>query len=50
MPWHLALVASVNTLQPLMVLIYVIFLSLFMPGILQEKIGRETLDFLNNQH
>lgn len=40
-----ALAASVNALQPLMVLIYVIFLSLFMPGILKEEIGRETLAF-----
>ncbi len=40
-----ALVASVNALQPLMVLIYVIILSLFMPGILKEEITRETLVF-----
>ncbi len=40
-----ALAASVNALQPLIVLIYVIFLSLFMPGILKEEMGRETLAF-----
>ncbi len=40
-----ALAASVNALQPLMVLIYVIFLSLFMPGILKEEMIRETLAF-----
>ncbi len=37
--------ASVNAIQPLMVLIYVIILSLFMPGILKEEITRETLVF-----
>ncbi len=40
-----ALAASVNALQPLMILIYVIFLSLFMHGILKEEITRETLAF-----
>lgn len=38
-----ALVSSVNALQPLLVLIYVIILSLFMPGILKEETGRETV-------
>ncbi len=40
-----ALAASVNALQPLMVLIYVIFLSLFMPWILKEEMKRETVAF-----
>ncbi len=40
-----SLVSSVNALQPLIVLIYVAILSLFMPGILQEEIGKETLAF-----
>ncbi len=40
-----ALVASVNALQPLIVLVYVIILSLFMPGMLKEEISRETLVF-----
>ncbi len=39
------LVASVNTIQPLIVLVYVIILGLFMPGILQEEMGKETLVF-----
>ncbi|MCX9011036.1 MAG: hypothetical protein OIN66_07935 [Candidatus Methanoperedens sp.] len=39
------LVSSINALQPIIVLIYVIVLSLFMPGILQEEISRETLLF-----
>jgi len=38
-----SLVASVNALQPLVVLMYVVILSLFMPGILKEEIGKETL-------
>lgn len=38
-----SLVSSVNALQPLIVLIYVIILSLFMPGILREEINKETL-------
>lgn len=41
----ISLVSSVNALQPLIVLIYVILLSLFLPGILREEIGRETLAF-----
>jgi len=41
----ISLVSSVNALQPLIVLIYVIMLSLFLPRILREEIGRETLAF-----
>ena len=40
-----ALVSSVNALQPIIVLIYVIILSLLMPGILKEEISRDTLLF-----
>lgn len=39
----IALVASVGALQPFIVLLYVIGLSAFMPGILHEEIGKETL-------
>ena len=38
-----ALVASVGALQPFIVLLYIIGLSAFMPGILREEIGKETL-------
>lgn len=40
-----SLVTSVNALQPLIVLIYVMVLSLFMPGMLKEETGKETLVF-----
>ncbi len=40
-----SLVSAVNALQPFIVLIYVIFLSIFMPRILHEEIERETLAF-----
>lgn len=39
----IALVASVGALQPFIVLLYVIALSTFMPGILREEITKETL-------
>ena len=41
----MTLVASVNAIQPLIVLVFVIILGLFMPGILKEEKGKETLVF-----
>ena len=38
-----ALVSSVAALQPFLTLIYVLFLSIFMPGILREKMDRKTI-------
>lgn len=38
-----ALVSSVSALQPFITLIYVILLSLFVPGILQEELDRKTI-------
>ncbi len=38
-----ALVSAVGALQPCVMLIYILGLSLFMPGLLEEEVGRRTL-------
>ena len=37
------MVSSVSALQPLMVLLYVVVLSIFVPGLLEEELDRHSI-------